>query len=263
MTPVADSVRGNMPRIDPRSDLIKAASQRAEPATLTALTRIRELIVTGQIRAGARLTAETIAKELGISRTPVRSALAVLTAEGLVSYSVNRGYMVRDISLRDILDAIDARAVLESRASGLSVDYGWTADELDRLEVTVQVGANIIGAGAWSEDVERRWYEANRGFHSLIVAVSRNAAIRNAIRMTLIYPVFGDMARLCPVVAAHVPPRHRVVPPHPPKHVVESQADHEAILDAIAVDDAPLVERLMPSHVMKSKDRLGALAVRR
>lgn len=252
-----------MPRTNLKPGLSKHPRQRAEPATLTALTRVRELIVTGQIPAGSRLGAETIAKDLGVSRTPVRSALAVLTAEGLVSYNVNRGYMVRDLTLRDVLDAIDARAVLESRASGLSVDYGWSAEELSRLQSVVREGADIIASGAWSESVERRWYEVNRDFHSLIMGVSRNAAIRSAIRMTLIYPVFGDIARLCPAVAAHVPPRHRTIPESPPQHIRDSQLDHEGILEAISADDAPMAERLMLSHVMKSKDRLGALAVRR
>lgn len=237
--------------------------QRAEPATLTVLTRVRELIVTGQIAAGARLAAETIAKELGVSRTPVRSALAVLTAEGLVSYHVNRGYMVRDIRLRDVLDAIEARAVLESRACGLSVDYGWADHEIERLRTAVADGAAILAAGAWSEAIEARWYQVNRDFHSLIVSVSRNVAIRNAIRMTLIYPIFGDVARLCPAVAAHVPRRHHIVAETPPAHILDSQADHEKILAAIDADDALLAEKFMLAHVLTSKDRLAALAIRR
>ena len=238
-------------------------SQRAEPATLTVLTRVRELIVTGEIPAGSRLAAEAIAQELGVSRTPVRSALAVLAAEGLVSYHVNRGYTVRDIGLRDILDAIEARAVLESRACGLSVDYGWAEEELAQLRAAVSGGATIVARGAWSEEIERDWYKLNRDFHSLIVRVSRNIAIRTAIRMTLIYPVFGDVARLSPPVAACIPMRHRAIPPVPPAHIVESQSDHERILAAIVDEDAPHAEQSMLTHVTKSKDRLAALATRR
>lgn len=237
--------------------------QRAEPATLTVLTRVRELIVTGQIAAGARLAAETIAQDLGVSRTPVRSALAVLAAEGLVSYSMNRGYTVRNLRLRDILDAIEARAVLESRACGLAVDYGWSDEELGQLCRTVENGQAILDAGEWSEAVEGQWYTLNRDFHSLIVRVSRNMAIRTAIRMTLIYPVFGDVARLCPAVAEYVPMRHRMVPATPPAHILESQADHQRILGAIVAEDALLAEQAMLAHVTKSKDRLAALATRR
>lgn len=237
--------------------------QRAEPATLTVLTRVRELIVTGRIPAGTRLAAETIAKDLGVSRTPVRSALAVLTAEGLTSYHVNRGYAVRDFQLRDVLDAIEARAVLEAKGCGLSVDYGWAPAELDRLGAAVREGSGLVSSGDWSEDIERRWYQANRDFHSLIVRVSRNVAIRNAIRMTLIYPVFGDIARLCPAVARYVPQRYRLVPTTPPEHIAEAQRDHCKILDAIASEDAEGAEQLMLAHVLKSRDRLAAIATRR
>jgi len=252
-----------MTRTTPTDHYARDPGQRAEPATLTVLTRVRELIVTGQIAAGTRLAAETIAQELGVSRTPVRSALAVLTAEGLVSYHVNRGYTGRDIRLRDVLDAIEARAVLESRACGLSVDFGWADDELARIREIVEEGAAVVREGKWSEEIERRWYKLNRDFHSLIVSVSRNAAIRNAIRMTLIYPVFGDVARLCPAVAAFVPTRHRLVPATPPAHIIDSQADHEQILAAIVGEDAVLAEQAMLDHVTKSRNRLAALATRR
>lgn len=252
-----------MNRTTPTDHYARDPGQRAEPATLTVLTRVRELIVTGQIASGVRLAAETIAQDLGISRTPVRSALAVLTAEGLVSYHVNRGYTVRDIRLRDVLDAIEARAVLESRACGLSVDFGWSPDELTKLRSIVEEGAEVLAEGQWSEEIERRWYKLNRDFHSLIVSVSRNAAIRNAIRMTLIYPVFGDIARLCPAVAAWVPTRHRSIPTSPPAHILDSQADHERILAAITAEDAVLAEQSMLAHVHKSKDRLAAITTRR
>lgn len=252
-----------MARSTPADLYAPEESQRAEPATLTVLTRVRELIVTGEMQAGSRLAAEAIAKDLGVSRTPVRSALAVLVAEGLVSYHVNRGYTVRNIGLRDVLDAIEARAVLESRACGLSVDYGWAEEELVQLRAAVSGGATIVARGAWSEQIERDWYKLNRDFHSLIVRVSRNIAIRTAIRMTLIYPVFGDVARLSPPIAAYIPMRHRTIPPVPPSHIVESQSDHERILAAIVDEDAPLAEQSMLTHVIKSKDRLAALATRR
>ncbi|AUW57020.1 GntR family transcriptional regulator [Sphingobium sp. SCG-1] len=252
-----------MQKNNPRDHYGRDSGQRAEPATLTVLTSVRELIVTGRVPAGTRLAAEAIAKELGVSRTPVRSALAVLTAEGLVSYHINRGYAVRDITLRDILDAIEARAVLESRACGLSIDYGWTIGELESLRNMVWQGRAIVDRGEWSEEIEGVWYKLNRDFHSMVVRVSRNLAIRNAIRVCLIYPVFGDIARLCPAVAPYVPQRYRIVPTAPPEHICNSQADHEAILAAIDAEEAAVAEQSMLVHVMKSKNRLATVTTRR
>ncbi len=237
--------------------------QRAEPATTTVLTQVRELIVTGAIAPGARLAAEKIATDLGVSRTPVRSALAVLTAEGLVSHSMNRGYTVKDIGFRDVLDAIDARAVLEAKACGLSVDYGWSVEELSTLRSHVERGRAIVDAGRWSEELEREWYGANRAFHSLVIRASRNTIIRSAIRMTLIHPIFGDIARISPVVSQYVPRRLRAIPDAPPDHIVESQQDHEAVAAAIEQDDAVLAEKLMLDHTLKGKKRLISVATRR
>ena len=252
-----------MRRQDPDEHFGRAAGARAEPATQTVLTSVRELIVTGGVPPGMRLRAEAIAQDLGVSRTPVRSALAVLLAEGLVSYGVNRGYTVRDITLTDILDAVEARAVLESRSCGLSVDYGWTREELERLHGTMAAGERIVAAGDWSEAIERQWYQANRDFHSMIIRASRNATIRNAIRVSLIYPVFGDIARICPAAAARVPPRYRVIPEAPPEHIRASQADHRAIFAAIEAEAAEAAEKAMLDHVLASKHRLATIATRR
>ena len=236
--------------------------QVAEPATMTVLTRVRELIVTGQAAAGSWLKAEALAKQVGVSRTPVRSALAVLTAEGLVSYSVNKGYAVKEITLRDIFDAIDARSVLESRACCLSVDYGWSDAELVELRGYVQASAAILQCSEWSEGIERNWYVINRNLHALIMNVSRNSAIRNAVRMTLLYPIFGDIARLSPVVASHVPQRFRLLPTQPPGYILEMHQDYVTILNAIESEDAGLAGELMLRHILKERSRLAGIATR-
>ncbi|WP_211258227.1 GntR family transcriptional regulator [Sphingomonas sanxanigenens] len=238
-------------------------AMRTEPATMTVLSYVRERIVTGVIAANSRLRAEALATELGVSRTPVRSALAILSAEGLVSYSINRGYTVREITFHDVLDAIEARAVLESRACGLSVDHGWSAEGLAALGAMVAHGQAIVDGGLWSEAIEHDWYANNRLFHFTIVAASQNVVIRNALRMTLIHPIFGDIARLCPAVAQLVPQRHRAIPAKPPQHILKSQADHGHILAAITAEDAPLAERHMLEHVLDTKHRLATIATRR
>lgn len=236
---------------------------RTEPATMTVLSYVRERIVTGVIPANSKLKAEALAAELGVSRTPVRSALAILSAEGLVSYSINRGYTVREITFHDVLDAIEARAVLESRACGLSVDHGWSEEGLAALGGMVAHGQAIIDAGLWSEAIEHDWYSNNRLFHFTIVAASQNVVIRNAIRMTLIHPIFGDIARLCPAVAQLVPQRFRAIPAKPPQHILKSQIDHGQILAAITAEDGPLAERHMLEHVLDTKHRLATIATRR
>ncbi|WP_446655454.1 GntR family transcriptional regulator [Blastomonas sp.] len=234
-----------------------------EPATQNVLTRLREMIVTGEIPPGYRLRAEALATKLNVSRTPIRSALAVLATEGLVSYSENRGYTAETLEVREILDAIEVRAVLEGHACQLSVDYGWTEPDLAALAETVAAGRRIVDASRWSEEIEHGWYLHNADFHRLIARAANNRVIRNAIRISILYPIFGDIGRLSPAVAAHVPPRLRKIPDTVPEHICESQADHEAILAAIQREDAVEAAALMTAHVSASRDRLASIASRR
>jgi len=236
---------------------------QTEPATFTVLMNLRERIVTGQIAPGARLRAEALATELAVSRTPVRSALAVLSAEGLVEYGVNRGYTVRAATISDVLDAIEVRARLEGQSARLSVELGWEPPALERLANLAQRGRAIVDAGAWSEAIELDWYRINHAFHRTIHYAAQNRVLRNAIRMTLIYPVFGDPARLCPSVAAAAAPRHKQIPHTPPEHIQASQRDHELIVEAVTQGDAARAEHLLVEHVLASKRRLHAIAIRR
>jgi GntR family transcriptional regulator, vanillate catabolism transcriptional regulator len=259
-------------RIDQGTDMTAAEAEQdagatdtphTEPATHTVLTSLRERIVTGEIAPDTRLRAEALATEMNVSRTPIRSALAVLSADGLVSYSVNRGYTVRAMSLGDIFDSIEARAALESLAARASVDLGWTDEALNRLIRLAKAGRDIVDKGQWSEAIEREWYTINRQFHAQIMHAAQNTVLRNALRMTLIYPLFGDAARLCPTVSVCVPPRLRQVPTTPPDHIRRSQDDHEKILAAIKAEDSIEAGRLMSDHVLATRTRLHALALRR
>jgi GntR family transcriptional regulator of vanillate catabolism len=242
---------------------VLADPQHAEMTTHTVLSKLRELIVTGKIAPDTRLRAEALAEQLEVSRTPVRSALALLSAEGLVSYSVNRGYTVRPVTIRDIFDSIDVRATLEALACQQSVERGWSEQDLEQLANLSRQLRAIVDKGEWSETIEREWYEINRLFHRLIDRAAQNAVLRNTIRMTLIYPVLGDVARICPSVAAHVPQRFRQLPATVPDHIRESQLDHERVLEAIRAGDGIEAARLMSAHVLATKTRLHAIATLR
>jgi len=242
---------------------IMAEPQQTEPATHSVLMQLREMIVTGKIAPDSKLRAEALASLLNVSRTPIRSALAVLSAEGLVNYSVNRGYTVRTVTIGDVFDSISVRSLLEGMAARSAVDLGWEPGALSRAISVVEQGRAILDKGQWSEQIEYEWYDLNRQFHLSILIAARNEVLRNSLRMTLIYPILGDAARLCPSIAASVPLRYRQLSSTPPDHVLESQAEHEAVLDAFRREDADEAQRLMSSHVLATRHRLKAIVIPR
>jgi GntR family transcriptional regulator of vanillate catabolism len=81
--------------------------------------------------------------------------------------------------------------------------------------------------------------------------------------MTVIYPVFGDVARVCPSVAPHIPLRFRQLSASTPDHVRASQLDHERLLEAMRRGDSDAAAQLMFDHVIATKTRLHAIATLR
>ena len=86
-------------------------------ASVAATELIRQAIVDGRLEPGRRLKEEELARELGISRTPVREALLMLQAEGLVDAAPNRGATVRSHAAEDLDDLYQLRALLEGYAT--------------------------------------------------------------------------------------------------------------------------------------------------
>ena len=87
-------------------------------AGVVATEVIREAIIDGRLAPGERLKEEELARELGLSRTPIREALAVLQAEGLVDTAPNQGATVRAHDAEDLDDLYRLRALLEGYAAG-------------------------------------------------------------------------------------------------------------------------------------------------
>src|SRR5207342_2522292 len=97
-----------------------------------AYAAVRAAIVENRYPPGQRLVEQRIAEELGLSRTPVREALRMLEAEGLVVSERNRGAMVRPLSPTEVVDLYGLRIRLESYAIEVATER-ITGSELDAL----------------------------------------------------------------------------------------------------------------------------------
>jgi DNA-binding GntR family transcriptional regulator len=129
------------------------------------LERLREKILSGEIREGEQLRQDTIAAEFQISRIPVREALSHLAAEGLITIVANRGAVVSALSADEIMQLFETRAVLECYMLRCAIpnmkseDFQLAEDILKHYEESLEEDSEIKSWGRW-----------NWSFHSALYA---------------------------------------------------------------------------------------------
>src|SRR3977135_2841696 len=127
-----------------------------------AIVRIREMILRGELAAGARGAGAPLAQLLGMSRTPVRQALPVLAQEGLLAEHETRGYVVRGGRTPDILAAVDMRGVLEGLAARRVAERGASRTLLQALRVCLADGDQILAEGHRADKAETQYGDMHR-----------------------------------------------------------------------------------------------------
>ncbi len=106
---------------------------RAVSQTVRAQLALRDLILSGRLRSGERISELGAVETTGVSRTPVRMALVRLEEEGLLEAIPSGGFMVKAFTERDILDSIELRGVLEGLAARFASERGVSARDLEPL----------------------------------------------------------------------------------------------------------------------------------
>src|SRR5262249_19611471 len=104
------------------------------------IVQLRELILRGELAPGERVGEAALAERLGVSRTAIRQALALLAQEGLLQAADTRGYFVRSFSAQEVLDAIDVRGVLEGLAARVVAERGAPRGLVRQLEDCLRDG---------------------------------------------------------------------------------------------------------------------------
>ena len=176
------------------------------------LTRLRDYIVEGNIPDGGRIPERQLCEMLGISRTPLREALKVLAAEGLVELLPNRGARVRQLSERDLGELFDLMGGLEGLAGRLACENISDAEiaEIERLHYEMY--------GFYLHRDMHGYFRVNQSIHHRIVEASRNAALMSA------YTSLAGRIRRIRYSANFARKRERWG---------EAMREHETILDAL------------------------------
>jgi DNA-binding GntR family transcriptional regulator len=135
--------------------------------------QIQTRIMDGRIEVGTRLRQEPLARELGVSRTPVREALRELQAMGLLELLPRRGAVVRAPSAREIREANAVRAELEGFAAELAAEL-ITDDQLARLREADRLFHAAVAEAAG-------WPQANDLFHQVVLEASGNRRLAETV----------------------------------------------------------------------------------
>lgn len=215
------------------------------------ILRMREMIMTGALKAGERVTEVRLAESLGVSRTPVRHALSVLAQEGLlVPAEVGRGFVVRAFSEKDIRDAILLRGILEGTAARLVAEKGLDLETSTILQACVKRGEAIFAKGMLHPGDGIEWSEINELFHSTLVTAAGNTALAQALAVNDRIPfasagAFFDDAKNISVLAQQFNVLRR------------AQQQHEIVLAGLLGREGARVEALMREHAYAAIENIA------
>ena len=202
-----------------------------------ATEHLRQQIIQGAYPPGSHLQEVSLSQALGVSRTPVRTALNTLANEGLLEYAAKRGYRVREFSVDEIVAAYEVRATLEGMGCRIVAERGLDPARADKLTAIVaEMDAILKSAG--EDDFDReRWRELNHAFHMDILDGAGNDLLGRLVGETARIP----LATLQTI--AYWGQREAI------DMVLRSHIDHIYILDALVRGQAFRAEARMREHI--------------
>ena len=184
---------------------------------------LRQRIFSRELEPGSWIDELRIAENLGISRTPLREALKVLAAEGLVTMKVRRGAYVTEVSEKDLRDVYQLLALLESDAARVVAQQATDA-QLTQIQA---LHADLENAA----DNRDRFFEVNEAFHQLLLDLANNrwrdqmvADLRKVMKLNRHNSLFKE------------------------GRIEQSLAEHRAIVDALLARQPELAAQRMSAH---------------
>jgi len=185
--------------------------------------RLRQQIFARELAPGSWIDEQRIAAEYGISRTPLREALKVLAAEGLVTMRLRRGAYVTEMSRDDVAQVYHVLALLESDAAGTVARH---ADDAQRARLR-QLHEQL------ERDAHQRdaFFATNERWHHALLDIAGNRWSQQVVAD------LRKVMKLC---------RHHSL--FKQGRLADSLAEHRAIMAAIEARDAEAAARLMRAH---------------
>lgn len=194
---------------------------------------LRDWILHGRFKPGERIEEIPISLSMGVSRTPVRAALATLASEGLIDHQPKRGYQVKVFELGDILAAYEVRAVLEGLACRSAAQRGLHSTQIENLRRCLREGDQLLSKGRLDPADHEPYQKVNVDLHNTLIDAARNPWLGR----------FAEQAHNIPYAS------DRIVLWEDYDLITRSHGDHHRIVEAIVDRDATRAEQLMREHV--------------
>ncbi|MBD0863135.1 GntR family transcriptional regulator [Gordonia sp. zg691] len=194
-------------------------------------TYVREMIISGEARAGEFLRIERIADAVGVSTTPVREGLLMLRSEGFVEMVPRRGFVVAPFTKQDVRDLFWAQAQLAGELTARAAK-NLTPAQLDALEAILISLEKAIEA-----DDKDKIAQLGHSFHREINLAAESPRL----------------ARLLQTVTTNLPNRFYATIEG---HVTTTREEHPAILEALRKRSSKKARQLMEAHILDGADHL-------
>ena len=191
--------------------------------------RLRGRIMDHTLAPGSWIDEQALATEYGISRTPLREALKVLAAEGLVTMKLRRGAYVTEVSARDLSEVFHLLSLLECDAVAVVAMQATDAQLADLAAMHKQLEASVADADAF--------FAANERFHLQLLEIADNrwrnqvvADLRKVMKLNRHHSLFKQ------------------------GRLEASLKEHRKIMAALKARNAPLAQQLMQQHMAHGKE---------
>jgi DNA-binding GntR family transcriptional regulator len=219
--------------------MVGSLSMRLIPNSLhdEVAVQLRDRIFAGELRPGSFLDEAALARQLHISRTPLREALKVLSAEGLVRHEPRRGCFVSEVTEQDLDEIFPVLGLLEGRCAFEAAQHASDA-ELQALEALHEKLNRHARARRINE-----YYAANYEIHEAVISLAGNRWLAQVI---------GDLRKIVRLA--------RLQQLHAPGRLEESLVEHMAVFAALKARDAHGAEAAMRLHLQRQHEALHELS---
>jgi DNA-binding GntR family transcriptional regulator len=205
---------------------------------------LREQILKQDLLPGDKVSVDTVARGLGVSRTPVVNALKLLENDGLVEIHPRRGTFITELTARDVADLFEIREMIELFAAEQLFKSDRYEEILQQVKVLLERMRNDISEGEYVD------YDAfiaeDRDLHTTLVRAMNNRRLLD---------IYSDLNIHMQVTRAHYLDTI--------ENALEAQKDHEAMVEAIANRDINALKSALTTHLETVRTRILKLLEQR